>query len=100
MKNEIRTNSNLASLSVWMQKQAISLAHMSDGKGGLSLEFLAQMSANKEMMEMITSMNRLNVNDKAVFAEALRQIYRTDCKRSRSAIPINRAEKMTLKNIY
>jgi hypothetical protein len=73
---------------------------MSDGHGGLSLEFLAQMSASKEMMEMITSMNRLNVYDKAVFAEALRQIYRADCKRSRSARPINRVEKMTLKNIY
>ena len=49
---------------------------------------------------MITSMNRLNIHDPAVFSEALRTIYRADCKRSRSARPINRAEKMTLKNIY
>lgn len=30
-KNEIRTNNDMAALSVWMQKQAISLSHMSDG---------------------------------------------------------------------
>ena len=51
-------------------------------------------------MELITSMNRINVHDKAVFADALKQIYRGECKRSRSARLINRAEKMTLKNIY
>ena len=41
MKFDIRTNSDMAALSVWMQKQAISIAHMGDGKGGLSLEYLA-----------------------------------------------------------
>jgi hypothetical protein len=100
LNDEVRVNKNLAVLSIWMHKQAISLRELTDGSGGLSLEFLASMAASNDMMDLIASMNRLNINDPAVFAEALRSIYRADCKRSRSARPLNRVEKMTLKDIY
>jgi hypothetical protein len=73
---------------------------MNDGFGGLSLEILAQMSASAEMMRLISSMKPLNVNERALFYEALQTIYRRDCRRSRSQRPINRVEKITLKNIY
>lgn len=49
---------------------------------------------------MITSMNRLNVHDRAMFLDALKQIFRADYKRSRSARLQTHAEKMTLKDIY
>ena len=83
-----------------MHKQAISLREMSDPSGGLSIQFLSQMADGDEMMDLISSLNRLNVHEGALFSDALKHIYRMENKKARSERPKNRVEKMTLKDVY